>query len=215
MHALDQREVQQGMQARTSRGGIEKTQTDRQTETRMEARAWRWLTRRGACEPGRVQGPRVAVCRANGGGLPARQTAQYRLAGKYGGVCGAVKAQARRERAEFSLQTECPESNPRPVGEQRPKERCLLGLGRQTTPPAQWATAADRGRGSTAACSTVSVADPGSRRSMDTLLYAVGLSASVQLQNPRLCPIAAAAARCRSLEPLGLGLQRPATASSS
>lgn len=102
-----------------------------------------------------------------------------------------------------------PESNPpgRWASKQRPKEGP-----RETTPPAQWAAAADRGRGSTAACSTVSVADPGSRRSMDTLLYAVGLSASVQLRNSRLCPIAAAAARCRSLEPLGLGSQRPATA---
>jgi hypothetical protein len=54
-----------------------------------------------------------------------------------------------------------------PAGGQRPKTR----PGQKKETPAQWAAAAE----STAACSTLSMADPGSRMSMDPLLCSIAL----------------------------------------
>ncbi|TFB01229.1 hypothetical protein CCMA1212_006929 [Trichoderma ghanense] len=119
------------------------------------------------------------------------------------GECAAPSRHKQGERKQNFHSIQRPRIRTPAGGRATAQRKGLLRLGRGTMPPAQWAAAADRGRRSTAACSTVSVADPGSRRSMDTLLYAVGLSASVQLLPSRLCPIAAAAARCRSLEPFG------------
>lgn len=95
----------------------------------------------GACEPGRVQGPPVAVCKANRNGQPASQPNTGLLANT--GECALRQAPARR-RAEFSLQTEAPTGPGRWATAQ---ERAWAEKGT----PAQWAAAAE----STAACSTL------------------------------------------------------------
>ena len=197
------------MQARTSRGGMER---QRQRETRMEAREpGEWLTGRGACEPGRGQGPRVAVWEANGSGLPARQPSPIPACWQIRGSVRRRQAQARRERAEFSLQTAAPNQNPgrwasngpkkgpawpgqRDGRRQRngPQPQIEVESRQPRVQPSQWQTLAR-------ACRWI----PSSTPSASQLPSSFCLRACVQWQ--RRCTM-------QELRALGLGPQRPATA---